>query len=105
MDGALIAALWHLNVKMGGRCLVALHQKSHQPLHAHAHRTADAARARAVRSSSRSSERPVLTGDPALRKLSDKLATTGFAAMVLFSVVNVAVLFVVRRPAPRTSFS
>jgi hypothetical protein len=50
-------------------------------------------------------QRPVPAGDAALRKLPDKLAATGFAAMVLFSVVKVAVLFVVPRPAPRTIFS
>jgi hypothetical protein len=44
-------------------------------------------------------QRPVLTRDPALLKVPDKLATTGFAAMALFAVVDVAVLFVVRRPA------
>ena len=49
-------------------------------------------------------QRPVLGRDPALLKLADKLAATGFAAMVLLTVVNVAVLFVVRRPAPRTIF-
>jgi hypothetical protein len=47
----------------------------------------------------------MLGRDPALFKLQDELAPAGFAAMVLLSVVNVAVLFVVRRPAPRTSFS
>src|SRR5205823_281327 len=96
-DQERIGVVPGLDIKMCGRCLMALDQKTHQPLHADPDGTADAARAKAARSSSRSSERPVLTGDPALRKLSDKLATTGFAAMVLFSVVNVAVLFVVRR--------
>jgi hypothetical protein len=41
----------------------------------------------------------VLGRDPALLKLADKLAATGFAAMVLLAVVDVAVLFVVRRSA------
>jgi hypothetical protein len=50
-------------------------------------------------------QRPVLARDPALFKLQDKLAATDFALMVLLSVVKVAVLFVVRRPAPRTIFS
>jgi hypothetical protein len=50
-------------------------------------------------------ERPVLGRNPALLKLPDKLAPAGFAPMVLLSVVKVTVLFVVRRPAPRTIFS
>jgi len=48
---------------------------------------------------------PVLARDPALLKFPDKLAATGFAAMVLLPVVDVAVLFVVGRPAPRAIFS
>ena len=42
---------------------------------------------------------PVLGRDPPLRKLPDKLAATGFAAMVLLPVVDAAVLFVVGRSA------
>ena len=38
--------------------------------------------------------------NPALLKLPDKLAPTGFAPMVLFPVVDVTVLFVVSRPTP-----
>jgi hypothetical protein len=41
----------------------------------------------------------------ALRKLPDKLAPTGFATMVLLTVVKVTILFVVRRAAPRTTVS
>ena len=50
-------------------------------------------------------QRPVPAGDAALRKRQDKLAATGFEAMILRPVVKVAVLFVVGRPAPRTIFS
>jgi len=50
-------------------------------------------------------ERPVLGGDPALLKLPDKLAAAGFALMVLLSVMDVAVLFVVRRSARGAPFS
>jgi hypothetical protein len=39
--------------------------------------------------------------NPALLKLADKLAAASFAAMVLLPVVDVAVLFVARRSAPR----
>jgi hypothetical protein len=38
-----VAVLRGLYVKVRGRCRVALDQKAHQPRHAHADRTADAA--------------------------------------------------------------
>jgi hypothetical protein len=44
-------------------------------------------------------ERPVLDRNSALLKRPDKLAATDFALMVLLSVMDVAVLFVVPRPA------
>jgi hypothetical protein len=47
----------------------------------------------------------VLSGDPTLRKFPDKLAATGFAAMVLLAVVDVAVLFVARRATLGAIFS
>ena len=50
-------------------------------------------------------QRPALGGDPALRKLPDTLAATGFAPVVLLTVVDVAVLLVVRRTAPRANVS
>jgi hypothetical protein len=90
-----IAAWRELYVKVGGRRLVALHQKSHQPLHAHADGTAQ----RKPFVEQPLDQRPVLTRDSALLKFPDKLAATGFAAMVLLPVVSVAVLFVVCRPA------
>jgi hypothetical protein len=43
--------------------------------------------------------------DPALRKLPHKLAATSFALMVLLTVIDVTVLLVVPRPAPRASVS
>ena len=87
-----------LYVKMGGRRLVALDQKSHQPFHAHADGTADAVQRKPFIEQPLD-QRPVLSRDPALLKLPDKLAATGFAAMILLPVVNVAVLFVVGRSA------
>jgi hypothetical protein len=50
-------------------------------------------------------QRPVLGRDAALVKLPDKLAAAGFAPVVLLTVVDVTVLLVVPRPAPRASAS
>ena len=50
-------------------------------------------------------QRPVLTRNPALLKFPDKLATTSFAAMILLPIVDVAVLFVLRRSALGTTVS
>jgi hypothetical protein len=104
MDQERIRALRGLYVKMRGRRLIALHQKTHQPGHAHAYRTADATQ-REPFLEQPLHQRPVLGRDPPLRKLPDKLAATGFAPMVLLPVVDAAVLLVVPRPAPRASVS
>jgi hypothetical protein len=50
-------------------------------------------------------QRPALGRDAALLKLPDKLAATGFAPMVLLTVVEVTVLLVVPGPAPRANIS
>src|SRR5690242_14176347 len=105
MDEEQVTGLRDLRVQIRGCRPIILDQKAHEPLHAYAYRTADAARAKAVPSSSRSSERPVLTRDPALLKFQDILATTGSAAMVLLAVVEVAVLFVLCRSALGTTVS
>jgi hypothetical protein len=89
---------------MRGRRFVALDQKPHQPPHAHAYRTANAARARAFLEESLD-QRPVLGRDAASVKLPDKLAAAGFAPMVLLTVVDVTVLLVVPRPAPGAAVS
>jgi hypothetical protein len=103
-DQEWIAVPRGLYIKVRGRCRVALDQKAHQPGHAHAYGTANAAQEEPFLEQS-FDQRPALGRDPALGKLPDKLAATGFTAMVLFTVVDVTVLLVVPRAAPRANIS
>jgi hypothetical protein len=81
MDPEWLAALRGVYVKMRGRRFVALDQKTHQPRHAHAYRTANAPEREPFLEESLD-QRPVLGRDAALVKLPDKLAAAGFALMV-----------------------
>jgi hypothetical protein len=67
MDQEWIAALRYLNVKMYRCRLIALDQKSHQPFHAHAYGTANAAQ-REPFIEQALDQRPVLARDPVLLK-------------------------------------
>jgi hypothetical protein len=89
---------------MRGRRRVALDQKAHQPRHANTYGTTDSTQREPFPKQSLN-QRPALGRDPALRKRPDRLAAAGFAPMVLFTVVDVTVLLVVPRPAPRASVS
>ena len=103
-DQKQTAALRDLKIMCGCRLIEHSTWKGHQPLHAHAYGTADSAQRESFLEQALD-QRPVLARDPALLKLSHKRAATDFALMVLLAVVEMAVLFVARRSAPRAILS
>jgi hypothetical protein len=78
--------------------------KTQQPLETHLDRTANAAKRDAFQQQTLNE----ITGfirDEVLLEAIDKLATTGFALMILFAVVNVTVLLICVGLAARTDVS
>jgi hypothetical protein len=104
-DPEWFVALWGVYVKMRGRRRVALDSETPSATSC-SHRPHGRCRSRESRSlSSRLTSARHSAETKALRKLSDNLAATSFASMVLFTVVEVTVLLVVPRAAPRSSVS
>jgi hypothetical protein len=93
-----------LNVQMIGQRLKTLHQKAQEPFEPDPHHATNASQRNPLYQQA-FDESPSVVRNTILLQALDKLASTVMTVMVLFSVVNVTVFFVLGGLTPRADVS